>query len=154
MATSELKDSELSSLTRKVSRRILALFIFCALVPILALAFISFTQVTEQLHSQSQRRLHQSSNAVARSIIERLSFLENELKIFSSSLNASRGSSTPLPAEEYIEGLKGRFKGLALITDSGRFIPLFGQVHNPAGQSEEEKRHVDSGKTLVLTQFS
>jgi len=97
---------ELTFLRSKVARRIFALFVFCALAPILVLAIISFSQVTKQLYEQGQRRLHQSSRALGMSIIERLSFLENELKIFSSSLNASRGSSTPLPAEEYIEGLK------------------------------------------------
>ena len=97
---------ERTFLRSKVARRIFALFVFCALAPILVLAIISFNQVTEQLYEQGQRRLHQSSTALGMSVIERLSFLENELKIFSSSLNASRGSSTPLPAEEYIEGLK------------------------------------------------
>lgn len=145
---------ELTFLRSKVARRIFALFVFCALAPILVLAIISFSQVTAQLYEQGQRRLHQSSKALGMSVIERLSFLENELKIFSSSLNASPGASTPARAEEYIEGLKGRFKGLALIADSGRFIPLSGQVHNPAVQSEGEKQHLSSGKTLILTQFS
>ena len=152
MATSELKDSELSSLTRKVSRRIFIVCIFSTLVPILVLAVFSFTQVTGQLHSQSQRRLYQSSRAVGTSIIDRLSFLENELKVFSSSFLSSPGASTSRPAEEYSEHLKQRFKGLALITDSGRWIPFFGHIDNPAEQSEEERQHLGSGKTLVVTQ--
>ena len=143
---------ELTFLRSKVARRIFGLFIFCALVPILALAFISFTQVTEQLHSQSQRRLHQSSKALGMSIIERLSFLENELRAFSSVFNASRQASTPRPTEEYSEHLKQRFKGLALITDSGRWIPFFGHIDNPAEQSEQERQHLGSGKTLLVTQ--
>jgi hypothetical protein len=73
---------ELTFLRSKVARRIFALFIFCALVPILALAIISFTQVREQLYEQGQRRLHQSSKTLGMSIFERLSFLENELKIY------------------------------------------------------------------------
>ena len=143
---------ELTFLRSKVARRIFALFIFCALVPILALAFVSFTQVTEQLHSQSQKRLHQSNKALGMSIIERLSFLENELRAFSSVFNASRQASSHRPAEEYSEHLKQRFKGLALITDSGRCIPFFGHIDNPAGQSEEERQHLGSGEALVLTQ--
>ena len=151
MATSELKDSELSSLTRKVSRRIFIVCIFSTLVPILVLAVVSFTQVTEQLHSQSQRRLYQSNKALGMSILERLSFLENELKAFSSVFNASPEASSHRPAEEYSKHLKQRFKGLALITDSGRCIPFFGHIDNPAGQSEEERQHLGSGEALVLT---
>jgi putative nucleotidyltransferase with HDIG domain len=142
---------ELTFLRSKVARRIFALFIFCALVPILALAIISFTQVREQLYEQGQRRLHQSSKALGMSIFERLSFLENELKIFSSSLKSSPGASTHRPAEEYSKRMKQRFKGLALITDSGKCIPFFGPTEQPAEQSEEERQHLRSGKTLVLS---
>jgi putative nucleotidyltransferase with HDIG domain len=141
-------------LTSKVARRIFALFVFCALVPILALAYFSFSQVTDQLYEQGQKRLHQSSKALGMSILERLSFLENELKVFSSSFDASRGASRHAPAEEYSERLKERFKTLALVTDSEECIPFLGHIWNPTEQSEEEKQHLRSGKTLVLTQFS
>ena len=140
-----------SFLRSKVARRIFALFIFCALVPILALAIISFTQVTEQLDSQSQRRLKQSSKALGMSIFERLCFLENELKVFSPVLDASRQASPHRPPEEYSERLKQRFRGLALVTHSGRCIPCFGHIENPAEQSDEEKQHLRSGESLVLT---
>ena len=143
---------ELTFLRSKVARRIFALFIFCALVPILALAIISFSQVREQLYEQGQRRVHQLSKALGMSIFERLSFLENELKIFTPSLNSSPGGSTHRPAEEYSKGLRQRFKALALITDSGKCIPFFGPTEQPAVQSEEERQHLRSGKALVLSQ--
>jgi hypothetical protein len=152
MAPSALKDSDLSSLTRRVSRRIFIVCIFSTLVPISVLAVVSFSQVTEHLYKQAQRRLSQSSMAVCRSIIERLSILENELKVFSSSPTPRPGASTDRPAEEYSEHLKQRFKGLAQITDSGKCIPFFGPREHPAAQSEEEKQHLSSGKTLVATQ--
>jgi putative nucleotidyltransferase with HDIG domain len=85
-------------------------------------------------------------------IIERLSFLENELRAFSSVFNASRQVSSYRPTEEYSEHLKQRFKALALITDSGRCIPFFGHIDNPAEQSEQERQHLGSGKTLLVTQ--
>ena len=143
---------EIAFLRSRVARRIFALFIFCALVPVLSIAIISFSQVTEHLYEQGQRRMHQSSKALGMSIFERLSFLESELKIFSSSLNSSPGGSTHRPAEEYSKGLRQRFNGLALITDSGKCIPFFGPGEHPAAQSEEEKQHLRSGKALVLTQ--
>jgi len=143
---------ELTFLKSRVARRIFALFIFCALVPILALAIISFIQVREQLHSQSQRRLSRSSKALGMSIIERLSFLDNELKLFSSSLTTRPGPSTHRPAEEYSETLKEHFTGLAQITDPGKCIPFFGPSEHPAAESEGEKQHLSSGKTLVVTQ--
>jgi len=144
---------ELTFLRSNVARRIFTLFIFCALVPILAMAIISFIQVRKQLYEQSQRRLHQSSKAMGMSIFERLSFLENELKIFSSSLNSSPHASTYRPTEEYRKRLNQRFKGLSLLTDAGKCIPFFGPAEQPTEQSEEERQHLRSGKTLIVSRF-
>ena len=52
-------------LQSKVARRILTLFIFCALVPILTLAVVSFTRVSSELKKQNERQLHQSGKALA-----------------------------------------------------------------------------------------
>jgi putative nucleotidyltransferase with HDIG domain len=142
---------ELTFLRSNVARRIFTLFIFCALVPILAMAIISFIQVRNQLYEQGQRQLHQSSKAMGMSIFERLSFLENELKIFSSNLNSSPNASTYRPTEEYSKRLKERFKGLSLLTDAGKCIPFFGPAEQPTEQSEEERQHLRSGKTLIVS---
>jgi putative nucleotidyltransferase with HDIG domain len=142
---------KLKFLKSRVAHRIFALFIFCALIPILALAIISFIQVREQLHSQSQRRLSLSSKAMGMSIVERLFFLEEELKVFSPSLNKRPGASMHRPSEEYSGILKKHFKGLAQITDSGKCISFFGPSEHPAAQSEG-KKYLSSGKTLIVTQ--
>jgi putative nucleotidyltransferase with HDIG domain len=145
---------EKTLLKSKVARRVFVLFISCALIPIVVLAIVSFSQVRQQLYEQSKRRVHQSSKALGMSVIERLSFLENELKIFSSRLDGNPGASMESRAQEYSESLKKRFKGLSLIADSGGTIHLFGHMNNPVEQSEPEKQHIRSGKTLVLTRFN
>jgi len=63
-------------LRSKVGRRIFVLFVVCALLPIAALAIISFSQVTKQLQQQSLTRLQQASEALGMSTIERLTLLE------------------------------------------------------------------------------
>jgi len=154
MATSELKDWQLSFLTRKVSRRIFIVCIFCTLVPFLVLAVFSFSQVMDQLYEQGQRQLRQSNKALGISIVDRLSFLENELKVFSSIFTAIPGASRHGAAEGYSKSLKRRFKALALVTNSGKCIPVLGHIQNPGEQSEEEKQHLRVGKTLVSPRFS
>ncbi|MFQ5542095.1 MAG: phosphohydrolase, partial [Candidatus Binatia bacterium] len=77
-----------------MARRIFMLFVFCALLPIAALAIISFGYVTEQLNEQSRKRLHQGSKAVAMSIYERLLFLEAQMKTVASNLHAGGGIPT------------------------------------------------------------
>ena len=80
-----------TSLHSKVARRIFLLFVACALVPIAALAIISFTQVTDHLNEQSRRRLRQASKAAALSIYERLLFLESEIKTIASVVAGGEG---------------------------------------------------------------
>jgi signal transduction histidine kinase len=138
----------------KVARRIFVLFVFCALVPISALAIISFSQVSELLDKQSQRQLHLTSKSLGVSIFERLSFLEEQLKVFSASITATPKYSTHSSVEKYGEGLRKRFKGLALIADSGTYVHFFGSIQNPGGQSAEEKQHIRSGKTILSTRLS
>jgi response regulator RpfG family c-di-GMP phosphodiesterase/HAMP domain-containing protein len=139
-------------LRSKVARRIFMLFIFCALVPIIALAIISFSQVTEQLYDQGQRRLAESSKAIGMSILERLCLIENELKVFSSSIQANPRTSMEKQANEYSTRLKQRLKGLVLIDDSGKYIRFFGSSEHLPERTEEEKQYLMSGKTLVVTQ--
>ena len=138
----------------KVARRIFVLFVFCALVPISALAIISFSQVSQLLDKQSQRQLHLTSKSLGVSIFERLSFLEEQLKVFSASITANPEYSTLSSVEKYGESLKKRFKRIALIADSGVHIHFFGSIQNPGEPSAEEKQHMIFGKTVVLTRFS
>jgi uncharacterized membrane protein YidH (DUF202 family) len=75
---------EMTFLRSKVARRIFGLFICCALIPIGALAVLSYSQVTKQLNEHSQKRLHYASKAVGMAIFERLQFLEDEMKLAAS----------------------------------------------------------------------
>ena len=135
----------------KVARRVFLLFIICALLPIWTLAVLSFSQISKQLERQSQRRLHQSCKALGISIFERLTFLEQQLENVSYSL---RGASA-FPMQSFPtmpnEGLKKGFEGLALLTDSRRLQLIFGNIQNLSERSAEEKRHLKSGKSLLLT---
>jgi diguanylate cyclase (GGDEF)-like protein len=64
----------------RFGRRLLALFVGCALVPIGLLGFLSFRHMTRQLEHQSQTRLLQANKALARAVFERLLLLEATLK--------------------------------------------------------------------------
>lgn len=67
-------------LRSKFGRRLLALFVGCALVPIAVLAFLSFRHMTRQLEQQAQHRLEQANRALGRAVFERLLLLEATLK--------------------------------------------------------------------------
>ncbi len=138
-------------LKSKVARRILTLFVLCALIPISSLALITFRQVTEQLETQSRKRLHESCKALGVSIFERLTFLENELKILATVIGSSPGSCMPPAADGHYQNLGKRFKGLGVYRDSAPVQPLLGIPPQPIALSEAQGRHLRTGKALVLT---
>ncbi|UCF82107.1 MAG: HAMP domain-containing histidine kinase [Desulfobacteraceae bacterium] len=142
---------DLTFFKSKVARRVFTLFVLCALVPISALAVMSFTHVTKQLERQSQKRLHQSCKALGMSIFERLSFLEQQLSIFTCSYKIISEASLNPAHKVSFEGTKKMFKGMALVTDSKGCLQLFGDIKIPNGLSEEEKHHLRSGKLIILT---
>ena len=139
-------------LSSKVARRVFSLFIVCALVPILVLSIISFSQVRGHLYQQGKVRLYQSSEAMCMSIYERLLFLRNEMKLISSSISIDVQARIykTTESEEY---LKERFNRLWLITDSAEYVPLFGVFEGLIETSDEEKQHIRSGKTLLTTKL-
>ncbi len=143
---------ETTFLRSRVGRRIFLLFICCALVPIGALAVLSFHQVEKQLNETGQRRLHHASKAVGMAIFERLQFLEDEMKIVASRYK-TRSSHFPPPAAEFGEHLKERFKGLAIITEESKEIPLLGHIQNIPELTPQQSQHIRSGGTLVFTQY-
>ena len=139
-------------LKSRIGTRIFLLFICCALFPILALSIFSFDQVVNQLNNQSYKLLHQESKAMGMAIIERLSFLEAELKLISSKSKAGSEPSIYMD-EAHAERLKLCFKNLSLVTDSGDSTSLIGHSIIRAELSPEQKEHLVSGKAIILTQY-
>jgi diguanylate cyclase (GGDEF)-like protein len=67
-------------LRSKFGRRLLILFVGCALVPMAVLAVLSYRHVKQQLYRQSETRLQQANRALAQAIFERLLLLDATLK--------------------------------------------------------------------------
>ena len=136
-------------LRSKVARRVFALFILCALLPVTALAILSFTHVTKQLNEQNQDRLRRSSKAVGMSIYERLLFLESELKLLGSQLQGEPGGAMRSLVEGRGDDLKRGFIGLAVM-GAGTQVALLGQVREALELSTDGTRHLSEGKTAVV----
>ena len=67
-------------LRSKFGRRLLALFVGCALAPMAVLATLSYRHVKQQLYHQSESRLEQANRALGQAIFERLLLLDATLK--------------------------------------------------------------------------
>jgi signal transduction histidine kinase/HAMP domain-containing protein/ActR/RegA family two-component response regulator len=120
-----------------VARRTFTLFVLCALLPVCGLAILAFWQVTSELNEQSQRRLQQSSKAVAIILFNRLLAAERALEA------AADRADGPVTREA-----RRPFKGLSLTTGDGTDRPLFGAVAPPSF-SPAQRAHLSAGKTVL-----
>jgi diguanylate cyclase (GGDEF)-like protein len=67
-------------LRSRFGRRLLALFVGCAFVPMAVLATLSYRHVKHQLYRQSENRLEQANLALGQAIFDRLLLLDATLK--------------------------------------------------------------------------
>lgn len=141
---------EWSFLHSKVARRIFALFVLCALLPLSALAYIAYSQVTTQLQRQADQRLHQENKAAGMTIFERLLLLETDLKLIMTSLQAAPTATLAFVTHAFHERLTGHFKGLALVPVRGDVLTTQGAVESWPQLRHDEQRHLHTGKTLVV----
>ncbi len=101
---------ELQSFRTRVARRVFFLFIVCAIVPITALAALSYYQVTRHQETLQYERLSRECKAILVSIYERLLFLDSEMVLISASAKNRGGGE---------EGVLQRI--MAQIPDKDRF---------------------------------
>ena len=144
---------EVTFLRSKVARRIFFLFVICALIPIAALAILSFGWVTNQLKEQSQDRLHQASKNIGMGIMERLLAIQVEMGMVASNLSASSRQILSLPSQEIAKHLEERFKGLMLITNEDKYKVIFGSIQDAPRLTQDEKQNILSGKPGVSTRL-
>ncbi|MGA1790539.1 MAG: HD domain-containing phosphohydrolase [bacterium] len=144
---------ELTFLKSKVARRISILFILSALIPILALSSISFHQVTEHLVNQSKKHIHRSGKTFSLSIYERLLYIENDLILFGPAFDARHDASIFRLSKDHHKRLKAHFKALAVIDQSGACLPFLGEIRDPASFTKDEQEYLDSGRSIISTQY-
>ena len=113
-----------SLLRSRFGRRLLLLFLVCSLLPMAALAVLSFGTVTRQLREGSLGRLEHTSRSLAGVIAERLHFLDGDM--------AQVNDVTPCPAipddreGPTCDGLNYALSALSFIADAGASSKLFG----------------------------
>jgi len=80
-----------TSLKSRVGRRLLLLFVSCAVVPLVVALYLSFSHVTDQLYEQSENRLQHDSKAVGMAVLRELLSLSSEVE----RVAAEAGDATP-----------------------------------------------------------
>ncbi|MBA3555270.1 MAG: EAL domain-containing protein [Gemmatimonadales bacterium] len=111
----------------RFGRRLLLLFVGCAVVPTAVVATMSYRHVTQYLIAQSETRLHQASKTFGAAIFERLLLLDGTLKNLAAHpiLQVSAGGSSSRPGLPALDPSAGRgFSALEFLGDDGRRVPL------------------------------
>lgn len=132
---------ESSFLKSRVARRILILFVACALAPVVTLAAWTLAQVSGEIEDQGVKRLQRACKSHGMLIYGRLRLVDAEMRtIFPGT------GSTPLP-----NGRDDRFRGIAVQTQDGVLSPVFGALPEAVSPAAIHWAHLSGGGTLLLS---
>jgi signal transduction histidine kinase len=142
----------LSILRGTVAKRILGLFLVCALLPIGSLAFLSLYEMTGNLKEQTDRRLHQTSKNVNTGILQGLYSLKGELEVLSLSSEGLLRQSSGTPGETTRSSLSQHFLGLTLFREGGMAETLFGKPCSFPPPTGGLRKHLANGNAYLFVQ--
>jgi PAS domain S-box-containing protein len=140
---------QLTALRTRLARRILALFVVCALVPISTLGVLSYRRVHAQYTEQTGRWLHQLSKEAGLTLIKRLSDLADQLSAMATELAADRTitlRTLPAPTADANTWIRG----LAVATPKG-WQAILGHPAPLPGLSTDADRDLRAGQPVLLT---
>lgn len=153
MSLSAFKHIKTGFLRSKVAKRIFTLFVVCALFPLLAFAYFSFKQVSDQLYSEAEVRLNEVSKSTGFIVIQRLSLLENTLDMLVTQLKKESTYSLGSFFHTTQSGSNNQFRGIALTDAGGQVIDSSGHIQDVPDLHPEQLDHVRAGNTLVVARF-
>ena len=87
---------DLRFFTSRLAKRFFGMFVIGALIPIMALAVVSYYRVSQQLTDQAFNRLRQSTKSHALSIYEHLLVADYQLQNIQTILPNTKGPLLPL----------------------------------------------------------
>ena len=133
----------------KVARRMLAIFVLCALLPVCVLGGISLWQVSRKLQSETYQALRHASKNAGMSLLEALSAVASEMgTIADTQTLRKRGQWPDRPNRQAYD--QARLRGLTFYDEAGRYSVLFGEPCPRPALNERQRNHLASGKALIF----
>src|SRR5687767_12014187 len=147
--------SRLGPLRSTFGRRLLLLFVGCAVLPTAFVATVSYRHVSRYLVAQSETRLHQASKTFGAAIFERLLLLDATLKNISAHAilrPPARGDSSA-PAIPGLDPSTGpRFTALEFVGDDSARVPIFGRLAELPRLTESNRADLAEGLPLLAAE--
>ncbi len=129
-------------LRSKVARRIVLLFISCALLPVTILAVVSYFEVSQQLRDLSQKELAQATRRQGMEVYERLELLDSDLQVLAADVREHRRLTSSRVSEKH-------YQGIALFSADGKHLEGWGDRLTLPDIEPAQKNHLLSGKPLL-----
>ncbi len=136
-------------LTSRIGRRLITLFLGCALLPLIAFAWLTLSRVTEQMNADAREALHQGAKTAGMGLAARLSQVAADLVLVGELVqrhleDVASGEPLSLPTQ-----ITERCSAVWL-SGADRVVALRGQPSLSLPElSEVERAHLDTGKPLV-----
>jgi hypothetical protein len=142
---------EIKTFSSKISQRVFATFVICALVPVGCVAVLAYFKVTRHLQVQALDGLHHAAKSQAKTLVDRLELVESELRLIDSVIkNQKRIESHDLD-DLLRDRLQERFSSIALIRNPNEPQSLLNQqVIPPLQLASEDIRHLSAGYPLLV----
>jgi diguanylate cyclase len=138
-------------LRSRFGRRLLLLFVGCAVLPTALVAAVSYRHVKRYLIAQSETRLHQASKTFGAAIFERLLLLDATLKQLPlepilRQAGRETGNHPPL---ELDPSVRNRFNALEFIGDDSVEVPISGYIAELPRLTERNRLDLAEGLPLL-----
>ncbi len=134
----------------KISRRIFATFVTCALLPVVCLAILVYFQVTHHLSHQTKSSLHQAVKSHSQTLSNRLDLLGQNLELVGS-LTDEHILIKPQAFDDIRNRLLNQFNGITLFSDPNQPRPLLNQLAIKSLELEpDDFKHLSAGYPLLV----
>jgi HAMP domain-containing protein len=122
-----------------VAKRILALFLLCALLPVGTLAAFSLWEMSGTLTEQTDQRLHRAAKIINLALLQGLGFLQTEIEVLEKSSDARSGKPS------------GHFVGLTLFREGSDPRTVIGTPCPFPPMTDSLRAHLGKGFAAIFT---
>lgn len=131
-----------------VARRIFALFVLSAFLPMMVMAVLTYSQVRGIIAEQTRYRLVDTCKDFAMSVHQRLQLMQGSLARNALDIHDDH----LMPAKSVLASLSDLFARLTLIQAGARTTPLIGDALALPDIGETERAHLAKGETVLFAQ--
>ena len=131
------------------ARRILLLFLLCAMLPLVSLALLGYYRMSDDLAVAAESRLHTESKSAAMILLDRLGTLSSSLEFFVAQVG-DRDIFPRTTIDSRATQVGPRFQAVVLIHADGTRHPVLGEVGDLPALLPGQAKHLSRGGVALV----